>query len=165
MKKDRAHNGAWQVGRRNSQRGRGNRRGSGARREEGITAEFSGATGREGTVGVCKGTRASAAVWVQHKKYPISLARQRVAQFQISVPNKGLHRILKALESSVQLADPLSEGIHSEVSLNTYKEHSENLLQTPSWTLQTQMSSDGILAVFLSLSLFDVFLSRSHLDA
>lgn len=61
MKKDRAHNGAWQVGRRNSQRGRGNRRGSGARREEGITAECSGAAGREGTVGVCKGTRASAA--------------------------------------------------------------------------------------------------------
>lgn len=61
MKKDHAHNGAWQVGRRNSQRGRGNRWGSRARREEGITAECSGAVGREGTVGVCKGTRASAA--------------------------------------------------------------------------------------------------------
>lgn len=61
MKKDQAHNGAWQVGRRNSQKGRGNRRGSGAQREGGITAECSGAAGREGTVGVCKGTRASAA--------------------------------------------------------------------------------------------------------
>lgn len=61
MKKDHAHNGAWQVGRRNSQRGRGNRRGSRTQREEGITAECSGAAGREGTVGVCKGTRASAA--------------------------------------------------------------------------------------------------------
>lgn len=61
IKQDHSHNGAWQVGRRNSQRGRGNRRGRRSLREEGITAECSGAAGREGTVGVCKGTRASAA--------------------------------------------------------------------------------------------------------